>query len=314
MKPKLLLSALVLTAICAPSAFAVEGAIGRPVSGTLINPYAGVVPPAPGFIASVSEIYYDADIGGSRTVPLGVNLALGLDAKISFTNFTLTYIWDTPPGRWNFASAIAQPLAYVDVEADVSVGPKTGVREEDDFGLFDLAVVPLAASYHISETEHFGMNLTIWAPTGEYDSSALATLSLNNWTFIPGVSYTKLCPASGLEYSVAWAMQFYTENPDTDYQNGIVSDLEATVIKRFSSGVGIGLIGSWIEQVTDDDGGAADRLDGFSGRAFGVGPILTYSRKFGESQLDLNARWVHEFEVEKRFDGNVFALSAGWKF
>ncbi|MES2659112.1 MAG: transporter [Verrucomicrobiota bacterium] len=314
MKNKQFAAILALTAAPLTSALAVEGAIGRPVSGTMINPYAGVIPPAPGFIASIGEIYYDADISGSGTVPIGVNLALGLDTKISFTNLTLTYIWDTPPGHWNFASAIAQPLASVDVEANVTVGPKTGTRHEDKFGLFDLAIVPLAASYHISETEHLGMNLTVWAPTGEYDSSDLANLSLNNWTFIPGISYTKICPTIGLEYSAAWAMQFYTENPDTDYQNGIVSDLEATVIKRFANGAGVGLVASWIEQVTDDDGGTIPTPNGFSGRAFGVGPIVTWSKKFGESQLDLNARWVHEFSVEKRFEGDVFALSAGWKF
>src|SRR6187431_1711728 len=131
MKSKHLLAALAFTAIPTPAAFAVEGAIGRPVSGTLINPYAGLIPPAPGFIASIEEIYYDAGIGGSRTVPIGANIALGLDTEISFTNFTLTYIWDTPPGHWNFASVIALPLAFMDVEADVTVGPITGTRKED---------------------------------------------------------------------------------------------------------------------------------------------------------------------------------------
>ena len=104
------------------------------------------------------------------------------------------------------------------------------------------------------------------------------------------------------------------ENKDTDYQNGILSDLEAAVIQRIPDGMGLGLVGSWIEQLTDDDGTTADTLNGFSGRAFGIGPILTYTKKFGDSQLDLNARWIHEFEVEKRFSGDVFSLSAGYKF
>jgi len=44
-----------------------------------------------------------------------------------------------------------------------------------------------------------------------------------------------------------------------------------------------------IQQLTDDGGTAADRLNGFVGCAFGVGPILTYSTKVGKSHLDFNA-------------------------
>ncbi len=314
MKAKCLPTILVLCALPVTSLHAVEGALGRPVSGTAINPFAGVVPPDPGWVISLSEIYYSADIGGSRTTPIGANLALGLDTEISFTNLTFTYIWKTPPGHWNFASAISIPLASVDVEADVTVGPRTGKRKEDEFGLFDLAFVPFTASYHISETEHLGMGMTIWAPTGEYDSSNLANLSLNNWTFIPTLSYTKLWMERGIEFSATWGVQFYTENDATDYENGVVSDLEFTVIQRFPNGMGVGLIGSWIDQLSDDDGDTADSLNGFSGRAFGVGPIFTYTKKFTDSQLDLSARWIHEFSVEKRFEGEVFGLSVGYKF
>jgi hypothetical protein len=315
MRRKLPLPVLALAAAClSPHARAVEGAIGRPVSGATIAPFAGVIPPDPGFVFTVSEIYYTADIGGNRPAPFGTNLALNLDGELSFTNFTLTYIWDTQVPQWNFASAISLPLASVDVQASVAVGPLSVTRSDDEFGLFDLAFVPLAASYHLSKSDHLGLGLTIWAPTGDYDPSRLSNLSLNNWTFIPNVSYTKLWMERGLEFSASWGAQFYTENPDTDYQNGVVSDLEATLIQRFPCGMGVGVVGSWIDQFNDDSGPTADKLDGFSGRALGVGPILTYTKKFGDSQLDLNARWIHEFEVEKRMDGDVFYFAAGYKF
>lgn len=195
---------------------AVEGGMGRSVSGTTINPYMAVVPPTPGFVFSLSNIYYAGDIGGSGTIPIGVNLALDLDLKVNFTNLAFTYIWDTPPGRWNFASGVAVPIAWLEATADVSLGTLTGQRKEDTFGLFDLAFVPIVASYHISETEHLGFNFTVWAPTGDYDKDSLANLSLNNWTFIPGVAYTKLFPGAGIELSVNGALQFYTENEATD--------------------------------------------------------------------------------------------------
>jgi hypothetical protein len=117
-----------------------------------------------------------------------------------------------------------------------------------------------------------------------------------------------------VELTGTWNLQFDTENTATNFQNGILSDLEATVIKRFKSEFGIGVIGSWIQQLTDDEGAAADPLNGFVGHAFGVGPILTYSTTVGKSHLDFNARWVHEFENRNRPEGDLFQLSANLKF
>jgi hypothetical protein len=298
----------------ASSVFGAEGGLGRPISGASINPYAGLVPPLPGFAVGVTEAYYDASISGGTTVPIGRNLTLGVDMKASFTPITILYIWPTEGKEWNFASGISIPLAYVEAEATVTLGRLTGRVKDDSFGVFDIVFVPIIASYHISQTDHLAFNFTVWAPTGEYDPDRLANLSTNTWTFIPGVAYTKIFPTANVELSAAWALQFDTENKATHYQNGILSDLEATVIKRFKSEFGIGVIGSWIQQLTDDGGATADRLNGFVGRAFGVGPILTYSTKVGKSHLDFNARYVHEFDNRNRPEGNLFQLSATLKF
>jgi hypothetical protein len=83
-------------------------------------------------------------------------------------------------------------------------------------------------------------------------------------------------------------MEFDTEDHATRYQNGILSDLEVLAIKRFKNGFGIGFVESWIQQV-NDDGGAPAALNGFVGRAFGIGPIVTYSTKLGKSHLDFSA-------------------------
>ena len=303
-----------MLAFSAGRAFAAEGGLGRPISGATINPYAGLVPPLPGFAVGVTEAYYDASIGGGTTVPIGINLTLGVDMKVSFTPITILYIWPTQVKEWNFASAISIPLAYVEAKATVTLGPFTGQVKDHDFGVFDIVIVPIVASYHISQTDHLAFNFTVWAPTGEYDKNRLANLSTNTWTFIPGMAYTKIFPKVNVEASATWGLQFDTENTATGYQNGVLSDLEGTIIKRFKSEFGIGVIGSWIQQLTDDGGATADRLNGFVGRAFGVGPILTYSAKVGKSHLDFNARYVHEFENSKRPEGDLFQFSANLKF
>ena len=185
--------ALAIPVLFAPSAFAVEGGLGRPISGATIGPYAAVIPPEPGLAVAVGEAYYTGSIGGA--IPIGnFNLQVGISTNVSFTPISALYIWPTKCKQWNFASTISLPLAYVEAEAEVTLGPITRRVTDRTFGLFDVVFTPIIASYHISATDHFAWSFTVWAPSGKYDPSRLANLSLNNWTFIPGVAYTKTFP------------------------------------------------------------------------------------------------------------------------
>jgi hypothetical protein len=313
---RILLGATAITIVfsSANAVLATEGGLGRPISGMSIAPFAGVIPPEPGFAVSIAETYYDASIGGATTVPIANLLVVNIDMKASFTPVALLYIWNTPTKTWNFASAVTFPIAWVECEANVSLGPLSVRKKDSIFGLFDLVFTPIVASHHFSQTDHLALSFSFWAPTGDYETGRLSQLSLNNWTFIPGVAYTKIIPEANIELTGIWQMEFYTENPTTHYQNGVLSDLEVLAIKRFKNGFGIGFVESWIHQVNDDSGGTADRLNGFVGRAFGIGPIVTYSTKIGKSHLDFNARWIHDFGVSRRFEGDGFNFTASLKF
>src|SRR6185437_9854104 len=76
---------LILSIACETTTYAVEGGLGRPISGASINPYAGLVPPLPGFAVSIGEEYYSGSIGAATTVPVANLLTLGIDLKASFT-------------------------------------------------------------------------------------------------------------------------------------------------------------------------------------------------------------------------------------
>jgi hypothetical protein len=307
-----MLLGLTVPAFTVTRAFAVEGGLGRPISGMSIAPYAGVIPPEPGLAVATGETYYEGSIGTSRTVPIAGLLVANVDMKASFTPLALFYIWPTPTKEWNLASAVSFPLAWLEVEANLS-GPLPVRKTESTFGLFDLAFTPIVASYHFSQTDHLAFSFTFWAPTGSFEKGRLVNLSQNTWTFIPGVAYTKILPEDNIELTGIWQMEFDTEDHATHYQNGILSDLEVLAIKRFKNGLGIGFVESWIQQV-NDDGGAPAALNGFAGRAFGIGPIVTYSTKLGKSHLDFSARWIHDFGVSNRVAGDGFNFSASLKF
>jgi hypothetical protein len=315
MKTRIILMLLGLTvlAFSVARAFAVEGGLGRPISGMSIAPFAGVIPPEPGLAVATGETYYEGSIGGGRSVPIAGLLVANVDMKAAFTPIAFLYIWPTPTKEWNFASAVSFPLAWLEVTANLSLGPLSIRKTESTFGLFDLVFTPIIASHHFSQTDHLAFTFSFWAPTGSFEKGRLVNLSTNTWTFIPGVAYTKILPEDNIELTGIWQMEFDTEDHATHYQNGILSDLEVLAIKRFKNGFGIGFVESWIQQV-NDDAGAPAALNGFAGRAFGIGPIATYSTKVGKSHLDLSARWIHDFGVSKRVEGDAFNFSVSLKF
>jgi len=309
----LTLAGVTVLALCVTRALAVEGGLGRPISGMQIAPLAAVLPPEPGLAVATGDTYYEGSIGGGLNVPIAGLLVANVDMKASFTPIALFYIWPTSTKEWNFASAVSFPLAWIEVEANLSLGPFAVRKRKSMFGLFDLAFTPILASYHFSQTDWLFFGFSFWAPTGSFEKNRLVNLSQNTWTFIPGVAYTKILPEANIELTAIWQMEFDTQDHATHYQNGILSDLEVLAIKRFKNGLGIGFVESWIQQV-NDDGGAPAALNGFAGRAFGIGPIVTYSTKLGKSHLDFSARWIHDFGVSNRVAGDGFNFSASLKF
>src|SRR5678815_3098646 len=157
-KVTLMLVGLTVLAFTVTRAFAVEGGLGRPISGMSIAPYAGVIPPEPGLAVATGETYFEGSIGGGRTVPIAGLLVANVDMKASFTPIALFYIWPTPTKEWNFASAISFPLAYLEVTANLSLGPFSVRKKESTSGLFDLVFTPIVASHHFSQTDHLAFS------------------------------------------------------------------------------------------------------------------------------------------------------------
>ena len=96
-----------------------------------IAPFAGVIPPEPGLAVATGETYFDGSIGGGRTVPIAGLLVANVDMKAAFTPIALFYIWPTPTKEWNFASAVSFPLAWLEVEANLSLGPFYGPEKRE---------------------------------------------------------------------------------------------------------------------------------------------------------------------------------------
>ncbi|MBJ7515234.1 MAG: transporter [Stenotrophomonas sp.] len=301
----------VLAGTAALPAMATEGAMGRSITGMQITSYAGVVPPEPGMQWSLSYVHYDGKISGNRQAPIAGQISLGLEADVSLVAATGVYVWPTGPGRWNFASMLTVP--YIDAEATADLtGPLGGRYRARDHAsnLFDVYFAPVIAGYHIDKVQHVSFGLYVYAPTAKYDPQRLANPGMNVWTVSPGVGYTRLLQQGTLELSLLGATDWYSRNDDTGYENGVVARLDALLVKRTASGWGFGAAGGWIQQLQDDKGATADRLDGFKGRSFGLGPVVSYGKKWpGGEHVDVSFRYISEFSVRNRFEGDPWNLS-----
>ena len=78
---------------------------------------------------------------------------------------TLLRVWDTGPGRWNFASSITPSYLWTKVGATLAVGGIETAEQQSASNLFDLYFTPLIAGYHVSETENIALSFNAGADT-----------------------------------------------------------------------------------------------------------------------------------------------------
>jgi len=273
------------------AANATESALGRPVAGMSVLSGIGIVPPEPVTLVSIEQIYIDGSIGANRSVPIAGKASLGVDAQVAFTLASVLRVWGGA-GGWDFASGITVPYVWTEVTASFAAGRLGTSSSDRASNLFDLYLTPIVAGYHFSQTAHISLSFNFWAPTGHYDPNALANASLNNWTFVPQVAFTKFVPKYGLEFDVVGSLEFYTKNTSTNYQNAPLFTLDALALKKFANGVGVGVVLGTVQQLGNDSGPVADKLNGFVGHDFSMGPILTYSTKIDGKPLSASLRWV----------------------
>ncbi len=291
------------------SSRATEGALGRPVAGMSVLSGIGIVPPEPLTLVSLQQIYIDGSISGNRQVPIAGKTSLGIDGQVAFTLATVLKVWGGFAG-WDFASGITVPYVWTEVTASFSAGRFGTTSSDRASNLFDLYFTPIVAGYHFSQTAHIALSFNFWAPTGHYDANALANPSLNNWTFVPQVAFTQLMPKYGLEFDVVAGLQFYTRNTATDYQNAPLFTLDAMGLKKFSNGLGVGLVLGTVQQLGNDSGPLADRLNGFRGHDFSMGPILTYDTKIdGKRPLSASLRWVPSIASTNRLKSTASVMA-----
>lgn len=306
--------AVLLSAAFCQSALATEGGIGRPITAMQVQALNGLLPTEEGGVLTLSSIYYNANFERSRNIPIVGQITGGLNYDVSYNFLNGVFVWNTNE-KWSLATTVGVPLQYTKIGTylnDVE-------RKQSDTNLGDVMFSPLMMNYHLNPIMHALFGVSIYAPTGSYDVDRLSNAGQNTWTFVPNLAFTTILPKMNAEITTNVAYEFYTENEATDYTNGDIFRLDLLGLKRFGDlggdGLGVGAVFGWIEQTTDDKGRLADRLNGFQGRSFGAGPILSYDKKLSKtSGISASLRSVFEFDTKNRPEGEAYQLAVNFQY
>ena len=263
-----------------PTAMPAGATIGVPV---------GANPPPGFYYSNRSELFFGDVYNGDNKI------AIGVDVRASAQQFHWV------PGNTIFggsyrAMAIV-PLVWADQTA---FGTDT-----NEFGLGDVTVSPLNLSWMIAPGLFVQSGLSLTLPTGKFNT-AQGSLNLGSNAFTTSVDVGVSYLADGWNLSAHANYFMHAENPDTQYRSGNEFLLNWTAMKDVG-GFSVGPVGYFRQQVTDDRNSGSFYGGGISGKARQIGVGIGFTKNFGK--LELNASYVHDFEIENTLGGNKLLVN-----
>lgn len=300
--------------LLAGTSLAEEGGSGHYFPGSMSSFMDGVSP-VESFVLRLNVLDYSGAVGASREIPIG-GLAV-LNAEVDSAAYGLTMFWRPSWGginaKWSYAMSATVPLVDLTVSGQVNASTPGGpvvYRSDDASGIGDIVLMPLMLNYAASPDLNINFRVGLYAPTGGYEPGQLANTGKNFWTIEPAVGLMYFGQQNGREASLFLGADFNQENPDTNYKSGTQVHLDGTLAQHFpfANGLaGAGVTGFWYRQVTGDNGAGASFGD-FKAQSNGIGPVISYTRKIGNADLLTELKWLHEFGVERRPEGDTIFL------
>jgi hypothetical protein len=310
------LGGLALVATARPVS-AEEGGSGHYFPGSMAS-FMDSVSATPALVLRYNLLYYGGSVGPTVGLPIGGTTALGADATTWGSGFTVFWRPSVDMGkRWSYAMSATVPVISLQVSASVAVqlpGGASASRAKTDSltGLGDTVVIPLMLNQNVSSNFNINYRLAFYAPTGSYEVGRLANTGKNFWTTEPTVALMYLGTKNGREASLFTGIDFNTTNAATDYKSGHQFHMDGTLAQHLPAlgGLaGVGVTGMYYQQITGDSGTGATFGD-FKSADDTIGPVVSYVRKIGSSDLLLELKWLHEFYTKNRLQGDVVFVKA----
>ena len=306
MKHTLAIGVLLLSVLGSSlSSFAVEAGKGFYLLGSK-GSLAGILPPEGLFFTS-DNLYYSGDASGALRFPtVGGELAAGVDADIFVSVNSGLYVTPHEILGGRLAVGLGVPIvgANVGANATFSLGgvPIVGDSLSDSTTAIGDPILIGAVGWNAGNWHTTLFNL-LNVPIGSWQRGALANAGFNRWAYDATLASTYLDPQTGFEFSFALGVTFNGKNLDTGYRSGTEFHAEFAVMQHLSQKFAVGVNGYHYRQITADGGTA--RAD-FMGETTAIGPAMNFNFQIGEAPVALKAKYLFEFNTEKRLEGQSF--------
>jgi hypothetical protein len=250
--------------------------------------------------------------------------ALALDVNLQqttwFNLFGVSYIAPQKLLGANYFITANIPYGFSSkLELDM---PGVGTAEDRASGLGDIWVAPLGLMWNLGNF-HITLIQAFVLPAGRYDKTNLVNMGRNYVSYETDIGFTWLDEKRGHEVSFIAGYMINSKNKDTDYKTGDEFHFDFAVNQYFSENFGIGIVGYYYQQITDDSSPDLDLInqtyssfglgtpDGYKGRSAGVGPAIMIGLT---KDIKIVAKWIHEYHAENRFSGDWAFISLSMKF
>jgi len=292
-----------------------EGGSGHYLPGS-ISSFADGVLATPAFVTRLNALNYNGSYSRGQPLPIAGLTAVDVGADIAGVALSLAWVpqWGVLDDTWTYQMAATIPALHAHVSANVAAsigGNPFGTGTSDSLtGLGDIVLMPLMLNQKINPDINLNYRIGLYAPTGSYTVGQLANTGKNFWTFEPTAGFIYLGQKNGREASIYLGADFNQENPDTNYKSGTELHVDSTFAQHFpwlGGLAGVGLTAFWYQQVTGDSGSGA-RFGSFEAQTNGIGPVVSYVGKAGGRKIVGELRWTHEFDVQKRLNGDTVFL------
>lgn len=291
------------------AAYATEHGTGMYLMGSK-GPMAGVTP-TPGLYLQYDVYHYRARAGSSTPLPMGGKIGLGIKASALVNVPTVIWSIDSQILGGQPAFTISQPIGYQQVEADVTLGPRSGSFDGNITTLGDPIVGAMLGWK--SGNLHWNSTAMVNVPVGNYRKNSMANIAFNHWSADLSMAATWFNPKTGWDISGAAGVTFNGRNPATNYKSGQEMHLEAAVSKFLNPQFSIGIMGYHYQQISADKGAGAT-LGSFKGRVSAIGPTASYNFSIQKQPISLRVKLLREFAAKNRLKGTAGFITLSMPF